>query len=231
MNVARLRQNLEDVRGRISAACERAGRDPSDVRLVAVTKTVDAGVARALVELGVTDIGENRVQEAARKHESLAGLDVTWHMIGHLQTNKVKDALRMFDLIHSVDSDRLGEALDKRAASQGRTVSVLVEVNVSGEESKYGVPAERAIEVVRKIAAHPAVRVEGLMTMAPFVDDAETVRPIFVRLRELAQKIAALEMPGAEMKHLSMGMTQDYEVAVEEGATLVHIGTALFAGI
>jgi len=226
-----LKRNVAEVRERIAEACRRSGRDPSEVRLVAVTKTVGADVARALVRLGVTDIGENRVQEAARKREELAGLDVRWHMIGHLQTNKAKHALRLFDLIHSVDSVRVAEALDKRAASQGRTVPVLVQVSVSGEATKHGVAAAAAVDEVRRIAAFPALRVRGLMTMAPFVDDPETVRPVFVRLRELADEIRALAIPQVEMAHLSMGMTQDYEAAVEEGATLVRIGTALFRGV
>ena len=231
MNTDRLRQNFRRVRERIAAACERAGRDPAGVRLVAVTKTVTADVARALVELGVTDIGENRVQEAAAKQEQLAGLDVRWHMIGHLQTNKAKDAVRMFDLIHSVDSERLAEALDRKALAMDKTVRVLVQINTSGEESKYGVAAAVAIDEVRRIADYPTVRVEGLMTMAPFADNAEDVRPVFVRLRRIAGEIRTLGMPSAEMKHLSMGMTQDFEVAVEEGATLVRIGTALFEGV
>jgi len=231
MNVSKLEQNLDAVRGRIAAACERAGRDPAEVRLVAVTKTVNADTARALVELGVTDIGENRVQEAARKREALAGLAITWHMIGHLQTNKVKQALRVFDFIHSVDSLHVAEALDRRCMLDERTAPVLVQVSVSGEESKYGVPAAVAIDEVRRIADLPTLEVEGLMTMAPFVEDPETVRPLFVRLRGLAAQIATLDMPRVEMKHLSMGMTQDYEVAVEEGATLVRIGTALFRDV
>ncbi len=231
MNVSKLRQNVERVRQRIAVACERAERDPSAVRLVAVTKTVGADVARALVESGVTDIGENRIQEAARKQEALADLEINWHMIGHLQTNKAKDAVRMFHLIHSVDSVRLAEALNKRASAQGRSVPVLVEVNVSGEESKYGVPAAVAIDQVRSMAKFPAIQVRGLMTMPPLVDDPEQVRPLFVRLRRLAAEIKTLGMAGVEMKHLSMGMTQDYEVAVEEGATFVRVGTALFSGI
>jgi len=230
IDISRLERNLEDVRRRMAAACARAGREPSEVRLVAVTKTVTAAAARALVELGVRDIGENRVQEAARKQESLADLDVRWHMIGHLQTNKARDAVRMFDLIHSVDSERLAAALDKRAP-EGHEVAVLVQVNVSGEESKFGVPAAAALDHVRRVAGFPGVRVEGLMTMAPFVDDAEQVRPVFVRLRRLAAEISALGIPRVEMRHLSMGMTQDFEVAIEEGATLVRIGTALFRGV
>lgn len=231
MNTARLEANLREVRERIADACGRAGRGPDDVRLVAVTKTVDAGAARALVELGVTDIGENRVQEAQRKHEALSDLEVTWHMIGHLQRNKVKYAFRIFTLIHSVDSLRLGRAISKRGEFEGRTMPVLVQVNVSGEESKHGLPADSAADAIREMAGLPRLAVRGLMTMAPFVDDAETVRPVFARLRELSEQVAGLDLPGVEITDLSMGMTQDYEVAVEEGATLVRIGSALFRGV
>lgn len=231
MNVDKLKQNLDDVRQRMTAACARAGRDEADVRLVAVTKTVTADVAAQLVELGVTDIGENRVQEAARKREALAGFDVTWHMIGHLQTNKVKELLRLFDVIHSVDSFHLAEAISKRAASKGETASVLVQVDIAGEETKFGVPVAEVVGDVGWMSELPGIQIKGLMTMAPFVDDAETVRPVFARLRELAEEIDALGLPGVEMRHLSMGMTQDFEVAIEEGATLIRVGSALFKGI
>ncbi len=231
MNTDRLERNLAEVRKRIAAACERAGRNSADVRLVAVTKTATPEAVRALVELGVTDLGENRIQEAAKKRDALAGLNVRWHMIGHLQTNKVREAVEMFDLIHSVDSVRVAEALDARASSQGRTVPVLMQVNVSGEATKHGIPAALAIDELRKIAKFGSIQVEGLMTMAPFVDDAEEVRSVFTRLRQLAAQIKTFGMPGGGMKHLSMGMTQDYEVAVEEGATIVRIGTALFTGV
>ena len=225
-----LKRNLDNVRERMAAACARAGRDPAGVRLVAVTKAVTADVAEQLVELGVTDIGENRIQEAARKQQRLAHLDLNWHMIGHLQTNKVKDALRLFGLIHSVDSLHLAKALSKRASSQDLVAPVLVQIDIAGEETKFGVPAAEAAVEIGQMAELRGLRIEGLMTMAPFVDDAETVRPVFARLRELAAEIDALALPGVEMKHLSMGMTQDFEVAIEEGATLIRVGSALFAG-
>ena len=231
MNADKLKDNLDSVHERMAGACARAGRNEADVRLVAVTKTVTADVAAQLVELGVMDIGENRVQEAARKREALAGLDVAWHMIGHLQTNKVKDALRLFDVIHSVDSFHLAEAVSKRASSQGETASVLVQVDVAGEETKFGVPVADAAAEIQRMSELPGLRIEGLMTMAPFVDDAETVRPVFARLREVAGEIDALGLPGVEMRHLSMGMTQDFEIAIEEGATLIRVGSALFAGV
>ena len=231
MNADVLKRNLDGVRERMAAACARAGRDPAGVRLVAVTKAVTADVAEQLVELGVTDIGENRIQEAARKQQRLAHLDLNWHMIGHLQTNKVKDALRLFGLIHSVDSLHLAKALSKRASSQDLVAPVLVQIDIAGEETKFGVPAAEAAVEIGQMAELRGLRIEGLMTMAPFVDDAETVRPVFARLRELAAEIDALALPGVEMKHLSMGMTQDFEAAIEEGATLIRVGSALFAGV
>jgi hypothetical protein len=227
MNAEQLEHNLVDVHDRMNAACERAGRDPATVRLVAVTKTVDVDVARALIGLGVHDLGENRIQEAKRKQDEMADLDVTWHMIGHLQTNKAREAARRFALIHSVDSVHVAEALDRRGELSGEAVPVLVQINVSGEGSKSGLPAERAPEGVRRIAALDHLAVRGLMTMAPFVEDPETVRPVFRSLRELADR---LRETGLAIEVLSMGMTQDFEVAIEEGATLIRVGTALFRG-
>jgi len=231
MNADVLKRNLDGLLERMAAACARAGRDPAGVRLVAVTKTVTVDVAQQLAELGVRDIGENRVQEAARKQERLAHLDLNWHMIGHLQTNKVKDALRLFGLIHSVDSLHLAKAVSKRASSQDQVAPILVQIDIAGEETKFGVPAADAAVEIGKMAELRGLRIEGLMTMAPFVDDAEDVRPVFARLRELAAEIDALALPGVGMQHLSMGMTQDFEVAIEEGATLIRVGSALFRGV
>ena len=225
-----LRGNLEGVRGRIAAACARVGRKPEEVRLVAVTKSVGPEAIRALQALGVTDIGENRVQEALGKHETLGGsLGLRWHMIGHLQTNKVRHALRIFEMIHSVDSVHLAAEIDRRAEVPGLIVPILIEINASGEESKFGVQPAQLSSLLDGILALSHVRVEGLMTMAPFVEDPETVRPVFAALRELAAK--ARSATGLPMPHLSMGMTQDFEVAIEEGATMVRIGTALFKGL
>ena len=222
-----LENNISEVRQRIAAACERAGRAPDDVLLVAVVKTVAPEVVRALQTLGVTDVGENRVQEARRKHEALGGtLGLHWHMIGHLQTNKVRHALRLFEMFHSVDSLRLAEALDQRAEHEGTTVPILLQCNTSGEESKFGVGPAKVRKLLDAVMPLDHVRVKGLMTMAPFVDDPETVRPHFAALRELAAKARAAT--GLPLPHLSMGMTQDFEVAIEEGATMVRIGSALF---
>jgi len=228
---ALLRRNLEDVRRRMVEAAARSGRPAGAVTLVAVTKTVDAGLARMLYELGVADLGENRLQEAQTKAAQLAGSPIRWHMIGHLQSNKARAAARLFSLIHSVDSARLAEALQKRAALDGLTAAVLIEVNTSGEASKFGVPTEGAAELAQTVDSCPNLVLRGLMTMAPIVERAEEARPCFRRLRELRDRLNDSGRRGRPLSELSMGMTQDFEVAIEEGATLVRIGSALFRGI
>jgi len=221
-----IKDNLRTVTERIEAACERAKRDPAEVRLVVVTKTVPVEVISELIGLGVEDIGENRVQDFAAKAEELGEQPgVRFHMIGHLQRNKAKDAVRLFDMIHSADSLRLAEAISRAAAAQGEETPLLLEVNVSGEEAKFGFDPAGAREAAPRIAALPNVRLEGLMTMAPFGAEEGVLRSVFRGLRELREEISsqhALRLP-----HLSMGMSQDYEIAVEEGATLVRVGTAI----
>ena len=226
-----LAENLRRVREGIARACERRGRDVAEVRLVAVTKTVDVETARMLLELGQVELGENRVQELAHKDGELGDCGVVWHMIGHLQTNKVRKVLPICGFIHAVDSLRLAQEISKRAGTIGASPEILLEVNVSGEEAKFGLRPEEVPEVAGEVGQLPGVKLVGLMTMAPFVDDAELTRPVFVRLRELSERIAGIGLAGVSMRHLSMGMTQDYEVAVEEGATLVRVGSALFRGL
>jgi len=223
--------NIHRVRERIAEAAARAGRDPGEVGLVCVTKTVDLPEVREAVEAGITIVGENRVGEGRRKRESLSGLSVCWHFIGHLQTNKVKQALEVFDFIHSVDSLKLAREIGRRADQAGKTMPVLLEVNVSGEEAKFGFSPEALRGDLDALGEMEGIRIEGLMTMAPFVADPEEVRPVMVGLRELAEQIAGENRPAVSMQRLSMGMTQDYEVAVEEGATLVRIGSAIFSGM
>lgn len=224
----RIARNLTDVRARMANACSKTGRPNSAVRLVAVTKTVDVAAARCLNSLGVNDFGENRVRELTLKSAAMADTHAVWHMIGHLQRNKVKDLLPHSHIVHSVESAELADVLSRRAAAMGLEVEVLIEVNVAGEESKYGVASEAAEALAEKVAALPALRLRGLMTMAPIAADPESVRPVFAKLRELAATLARRLPPGA-MTELSMGMTQDFEVAIEEGATMVRIGSALFA--
>jgi pyridoxal phosphate enzyme (YggS family) len=216
---------FDAVRDRVRRACERSGRDPAAVRIVAVTKTVDAGRIRRLADHGHRLFGENKVQEAQQKMP-LLGDDVRWHMIGHLQRNKARHAVGRFELIHAVDSDRLAAEIDRRAAAAGLRQAVLVQVNLSGEPSKHGVDAGALAALVDAIAALEHVELRGLMTMPPPVTRAEDSRGWFRRLRELREVEAARS--GLALAELSMGMTDDFEVAVEEGATLVRVGRAIF---
>lgn len=225
----KLTDNLARVRDRIARAAERAGRDPRQVTVIAVTKGVDGPTVEDAIAAGVTDIGENRVQEARAKFEQVEmSADVRRHMIGHLQTNKVRHALPLFDMIHSLDRSSLGEALSRRAVAQNVIVPVLVQVNVVNEPTKHGVAPEHVLPFIKEMAQLPGIRIDGLMTMAPYADDAETVRPVFRRLRELSRQVADADIQGVQMDCLSMGMTNDFEVAVEEGSTMVRVGTALF---
>ncbi len=220
-------ENIAFVREEIARAVRKAGRSPAEVRLLAVTKTVDDDRIREAIAAGVDLIGENYIQEARRKID-LLGRPLPWHFIGHLQTNKAKYAVRLFDLIHSVDRVDLARELNRRAAAQEMILKILVEVNVSGEASKSGVPASQAIALVRSLADFPHLSIRGLMTMPPWFDDPEEARPHFTALRKLAEAIRREHMEGVHMEELSMGMTNDYQVAVEEGATIVRIGRAIF---
>lgn len=220
-------QNLALVQERIAAAAAKSGRRPEDICLVAVTKTVPPERIKEALAAGVQHIGENRVQEAAAKVESIPA-GVTWHLIGHLQRNKAKQAIQIFDLIHSLDSLRLAKMLQKRAKELERTVNCLVEVNVAGEESKHGIIPDQLLPLLRQVSLLPQLSVRGLMTVAPYVKDPEEVRPIFRQLREMAHEIDKLKLPGVSMEELSMGMSGDFEVAIEEGATMVRVGSAIF---
>ncbi|MEK7375283.1 MAG: YggS family pyridoxal phosphate-dependent enzyme [Thermodesulfobacteriota bacterium] len=224
MNVA---DNIRQIREAMAEAARRSGRPASSVRLMAVTKTVDDDRILAAIRAGVEIIGENYVQEAKRKIEKM-GNESEWHMIGHLQTNKAKYAVRLFDMIHSVDRLELAVELDRRARADGRVMKVLIEVNVSGEETKSGVPLATARDLVRAVAPLENLSIRGLMTMPPWFDDPEEARPFFRALRELRDQITGEGIPQVEMRELSMGMTGDYAVAIEEGATVVRIGRGIF---
>jgi pyridoxal phosphate enzyme (YggS family) len=224
--MADIAANVARVQARIADAAARAGRRPGDVRLIAVTKTVDPGRIREAGSCGLREFGENRVQEARDKVAAVPG--ATWHLIGHLQRNKVKEALRLFAMIHSVDSRALAEEVSRRAAAAEARIDVLIEVNISGEAAKHGVAPEDAGALARDVAGMPGVRLRGLMAMAPLAEDAEETRPYFRRLRELRDRIQDAH-PEAGARELSMGMSNDFEVAVEEGATMVRVGRALFA--
>ena len=226
--MSELIENWKEVRNRIDAACERAGRDPSEVSLIAVSKTKPADMIRELYGEGQRLFGENRPQELRDKAAVLPE-DISWHMIGHLQKNKIKYVVGKAALIHSVDTFELAEAINAEAVKRGTgPVSVLLEVNVAEEESKFGLKAEETAALARQAAGLENIRVKGLMTVAPFVENAEENRPVFRRLRQLSVDIATQNIDNVSMNVLSMGMTNDYEIAVEEGATFVRVGTAIF---
>jgi pyridoxal phosphate enzyme (YggS family) len=217
--------NLKEVQAFIAAAAQRAGREPAAVRLVAVSKTVDLERLRAAIAAGQRLFGENYLQEAKAKIEALDP-GISWHLVGHLQTNKAKGAVELFDLIHGVDRLKLARALEAAAARLGQVQDILIQVNQGGEETKSGVAPEAAPELLQEIARLPHLRVQGLMTMPPWFQDPEAVRPYFRALRELRDRLR--DLSGLPLPELSMGMSNDYEVAVEEGATLVRVGTAVF---
>jgi len=231
MDTERLEKNYRRVLDRAMAAAERAHRPRESWRLVAVTKEVGDEAAAALYELGAAELGENRVKELLRKREALSELNVRWHMIGHLQRRKARDIVGIVELIHSVDSPRLAREIEKRAANAGAAQKVLLEVNVSGEESKYGLTAPGAYDLAREMQDYRYTRPAGLMTMAPIVEDAGQTRPIFRNLRELGERLADEGLFAGPEFELSMGMTQDFEVAIEEGATIIRVGSAIFEGV
>jgi pyridoxal phosphate enzyme (YggS family) len=222
-----IRENLDHIRGRIAAACVRSGRDPLEVRLVAVSKTKPAAMIEEAAAAGQHLFGESYVQELAAKAEEVKS-PVEWHFIGGLQTNKVKYLLGRVSLIHSVDRLSLAHEIDRQWERIGKTADVLIQVNLGAEETKSGTAEEETFGVVRQVAAYPHLHIRGLMAIPPYLEDPEAVRPFFRRLRQLAGEIAGLNVPGVEMAELSMGMSHDFEVAVEEGATLVRVGTAIF---
>lgn len=253
--IRRLRDNLARVRETIADACRRAGRDPAAVRLVAVTKYVDLDMIGALLDVGVHELGENRVQQLVQRAERVGATTAElfgpepegfgpgdrppgasaavprWHMIGHLQRNKVKTLLGHTRIIHSLDSPRLAREVQKVAEARDLMVDAFVEVNVAEEESKYGVAVPEVEVVAEAVGTCDRIRLRGLMTMAPFDPDPEAARPHFARLRELLERLRQGGAVGPDCTHLSMGMTQDYGVAVEEGATFVRIGSALYEGV
>ena len=219
--------NIRHIRKEMAEAAGRSGRSPDAVRLMAVTKTVDDDRILEALRAGVDIIGENYVQEARRKLEKM-GKTGEWHLIGHLQTNKAKYAVQLFDMIHSVDRLDLAVELDRRARAAGRVMKVLIEVNVASEETKSGVPLDSAPDLVRSVAPLANLSLQGLMTMPPWFDDQEEARPYFRALRELRDRIAAQAIPGVGMGELSMGMTGDYVTAIEEGATIIRVGRGIF---
>jgi len=220
-------QNIASIRERIKRSALLAGRRPEEVRLVAVSKTMPADRIREAVAAGLRIFGENYIQEARDKASALSDLPIEWHFIGHLQTNKAKYAVRQFTLIHSVDSERLIAEIDREAQKVGKIQDILIQVNIAGEDTKSGVEPDELYTLLETAAAHPRVRVVGLMTMPPYSEEPEVVRPVFRALKTLAERYAGV-IPGTDLRELSMGMSGDFEVAISEGATLVRIGTAIF---
>jgi len=219
-------ENIKAVTQIISRSCEKFGRPVDAVKLVCVTKEADLAAIEEVLALGVKDIGENRVQDALIKYKAI-GYRATWHLIGHLQTNKVRDAVGVSSLIHSVDSLRLVEVIDKEAKKIGKIQDILVQVNTSGEASKFGIRPEETIDIFRRIKSYPNISISGLMTIAPEVKDPEEARPYFRKLRELRDELQNYQLSTMNYQ-LSMGMTNDFEVAIEEGATIVRVGRAIF---
>jgi pyridoxal phosphate enzyme (YggS family) len=224
-----LAERLHIVEERIGAACRRAGRPRSEVTLVAVTKSITPAVAAQIAALGVQDLGENRPQELWRKAAALPG--VRWHLIGHLQRNKIERTLPLVQRIHSVDSVRLLEALEREAGRRGQALEVLLECNASGEATKQGFAVAQVPALVPRLAAFRHVHLTGLMTMAALEPDAERCRPAFAALRRLRDQLRPQLPPPHRLEHLSMGMSNDFEVAIDEGATLIRLGTVLFQGL
>jgi pyridoxal phosphate enzyme (YggS family) len=224
----KFKSNLAEVRQRIAEAALRSGRTESDVTLVAVTKYVDAATTRQLVNAGAKTLGENRPQVLEEKANSLSDLDIEWHMIGNLQRNKVKRTLPHATLIHALDRDSLIDLVAKEGAARDRQVRCLLEVNVSGEESKHGYAADEVATAIERVIALPSIRLEGLMCMAGLAGDADDARREFVMLREIRDSHANVRTDNVDLRDLSMGMSGDYEIAIEEGATIVRVGSALY---
>lgn len=225
--MSEIRENLETVQKRMKEACETCGRAKEEVRLIAVSKTKPLPALQEAYTYGCRDFGENKVQELVEKYEAMPK-DIRWHMIGHLQRNKVKYLVDKVFLIHSVDSLRLAQEIEKEAAKLEKTVNILIEVNVAEEESKYGVTAEETPALIEEIAKMPHIRVKGLMTIAPYVEDAEENRQYFEKLNKIYVDIIHKNIDNVFMEELSMGMTGDYEVAITEGATYIRVGTGIF---
>lgn len=225
--ISLLQDNLKKVQENIRKACKKAGRNEEEVTLIAVSKTKPLSDLEEILDAGVIEFGENKVQELCDKFEHIKS-PVHWHMIGHLQTNKVKYIVDKVCLIHSVDSLKLASQISKEAEKKQVECDVLIEVNVAQEESKFGITTDETLALIREVAVLPHVHIKGLMTIAPFVDDPEENRPVFRSLYELSKTVAKEQIPDVSMEILSMGMTNDYMVAIEEGATMVRVGTGIF---
>ena len=221
-------ENIDDILKKIDDTCKKTGRNSKDITVIAVSKTVDSKRAKEAVEAGVENLGENRVQELVKKYDELADTDIKWHMIGHLQKNKVKYIIDKTVLIHSVESIELAEEINKRAIKNNLTSNVLIELNIGEEESKFGINEDNIYDFVKNMEQFENIKVLGLMTVAPFCEDPEDARWVFKKMKNINDKISTMNLRNTEMKYLSMGMTNDYEVAIEEGSNIIRIGTAIF---
>ncbi len=222
-----IKENFDRVNDNIRKSADIAGRDVKDITLIAVSKTKPVEALKEAYEAGARDFGENKVQEIMEKKDKLPS-DIRWHMIGHLQTNKVKYIADMIYMIHSVDSYKLAAEISRHAVKAGRVIPILIEVNVAGEESKFGVSVSSCLDLIKEVALLPGVKINGLMTIAPYVDDPEENRAYFAQLKQLSVDITTKNIDNVDMSVLSMGMTGDYTVAIEEGATYVRVGTGIF---
>ena len=223
-----IRENIDDIVKKIEADCKKVGRNPNDITLIAVSKTVESPKVREAVAAGVDNLGENRVQELVKKYDELKDLDIKWHMIGHLQKNKVKYIIDKTVLIHSVESLSLAEEINKRAEKNNLIANVLVELNIGEEDSKFGIKEESVYDFILSLEKFENLRVVGLMTVAPFCENPEDVRWVFKKMKYIYDKISTMNLRNTEMKYLSMGMTNDFEIAIEEGSNIIRIGTAIF---
>ncbi len=222
-----LYNNLELIRENITKAAKRSGRSDNNIKLIAVTKTVDVNLINQSIKLGIKNIGENRVQEVEKKYESIVK-GINWHMIGHLQSNKVKYIIDKVHLIHSLDRISLANEIQKRAEQNDIIIDVLIQVNIAEEESKFGLKREKVIPFIEKLLEFSNINIKGLMTIAPYVENSEEIRPVFRDLKKLSIEILEKKYSNVDMKYLSMGMTNDYEVAIEEGSNMVRIGSGIF---
>ena len=223
-----IRENIDDIMKRVENTCKKIGRAPKDITVIAVSKTVDSERAKEAVEAGINNLGENRVQELIKKYDELKDIDIKWHMIGHLQKNKVKYILDKTVLIHSVESLSLAEEINKRAGKNNLIANVLIELNIGEEESKFGINEENVYDFIVSMEQFENIRVLGLMTVAPFCENPEDVRWVFKTMKNIYDKISTMNLKNTEMKYLSMGMTNDFEIAIEEGSNIIRIGTAIF---
>ena len=223
-----IRENIDDITKKIENTCKKIGRNPKDITVIAVSKTVESKRAKEAVNAGINNLGENRVQELIKKYDELSDLEVKWHMIGHLQKNKVKYIIDKTVLIHSVESLSLAEEINKRAEKNNLIANVLIELNIGEEESKFGINEENVYDFITSMEQFENIRVLGLMTVAPFCENPEDVRWVFKKMKNIYDKISTMNLRNTEMNYLSMGMTNDYEIAIEEGSNIIRIGTAIF---